>query len=462
MGQVVPFIARLRDSGDWTAAERARLQELADRLGDSGVHVEVIFGATDEGDPWCVVTDESGDVLIHVARIDGKFVVHSAADDAVNESSDLHAALRDSLVATEEAAMPRSATILPFGLSARQGQTFLALLAATTFFYETASIGDAAEAAEPAHLAPSEDPQPPPPADTDAPTQDRETAAQGVALQPGAAANTTTLAAASGPVAQVAVKTTEDPAPAAPANHVEELHVQAAAAPIEAPRTPVADAEPRILIKGTAGDDLLVGTSADEHIVGGDGNDTLRGGGGHDLLEGGAGDDVIEVTSQSVAIGGTGADTFLLQHPIQMGKPETLLGTILDFSRLEGDRIFNWNGEAVRLLQHPAPDGGDNGKAAPPTTVHTDNEFSVTTGASTDRAGGGDTGGHNNGFSPSTAAPGDPTLINGTRPPLVRVDVDLDGDGQIDGYILMGPRGVLELPINAGTGASFSHADTFN
>ena len=82
MGQVVPFIARVRDSGDWTAAERARLQELADRLAAGGVDVEVIFGATDEGDPWCVVTDGNGDVLIHVARIDGEFVVHSAVDDA--------------------------------------------------------------------------------------------------------------------------------------------------------------------------------------------------------------------------------------------------------------------------------------------------------------------------------------------------------------------------------------------
>ena len=48
MGQVVPFIARLRDSGDWTAAERARLQDLASQLSASGVHVEVIFGATDD------------------------------------------------------------------------------------------------------------------------------------------------------------------------------------------------------------------------------------------------------------------------------------------------------------------------------------------------------------------------------------------------------------------------------
>ena len=107
MGQVVPFIARLRDSGDWSAAERARLEALADQLAAGGVDVEVIFGATDEGDPWCVVTDGAGDVLIHVARIGGKFVVHSAVDDTVDESFDLHAALRERLAVTEDLVAPK-------------------------------------------------------------------------------------------------------------------------------------------------------------------------------------------------------------------------------------------------------------------------------------------------------------------------------------------------------------------
>src|SRR3954465_14801699 len=114
MGQVVPFIARVRDSGDWTPGERARLEALAGQLGKSGLNVEVIFGATDEGDPWCVVTDANGDVLIHVARIDGVFVVHSAVDDAMSEGADLHAALRERLAVTEDAMAPQSATILPF------------------------------------------------------------------------------------------------------------------------------------------------------------------------------------------------------------------------------------------------------------------------------------------------------------------------------------------------------------
>ena len=130
MGDVVPFIARVRSSGDWTAAERARLQELADRLsGIGGARVEIVFGATDAGDPWCVVTDENGDVLIHVARIDGKFVVHSAVDDALSEGADLHSALRERLN-SEVAAEDDSAVVVPFNLGGRQAQTFIALIIA--------------------------------------------------------------------------------------------------------------------------------------------------------------------------------------------------------------------------------------------------------------------------------------------------------------------------------------------
>jgi len=440
MGQVVPFIARVRDSGDWSASERARLEDLAERLAAGGVRVEVIFGATDEGDPWCVVTDADGDVLIHVARIDGKFVVHSAVDDAVNENVDLHTALRDRLAATEEAMTPLSATILPFDLTARQGQTFLALLAATAFFYETAAIGDTAEAGETMHVLPPMDETPPP--EDAAPVQERE-AAPGVALQP------TGLA-----TAQLALLPLPAAAPAAPeAGAPTVLATQAlaasggsdsAAAPASAPR-----AEPAILIQGTDGDDVLVGTAADEHIVGGEGDDTLRGGGGNDILEGGAGDDVLEVTGQVIAIGGTGADTFVIQAPAHAGRAETLLGVILDFNGGDGDRIFNAAGEAVRLRPHPSGgNGGGTDKQTPPPT-NPDNGFTTQL------------------TPPKPADPQDPAPPIGgdfgtttVAPPLTRVDVDLDGDGVIDGYLLFGFRGApVEPPITATVGGSLGVVD---
>jgi hypothetical protein len=404
MGQVVPFIARVRDSGDWSAAERARLDELADRLAAAGVRVEVIYGVTDDGDPWCAVKDANEEVLIHVARIGGTFVVHSAIDDVLSEGADLHAVLRERLDATPEIfAQPASAEILPFQL--RQAQSVLALLAAAAFFYETVAPAPA-EAAElpPAPVAAPD--APPPQTDDTAPAQERQATVQGAAVAEPAHGAPAPLLAAAEPAAE---ETTSDVA-------VVEL---ASAQPLEAPRVeaPVpavaeapADDAP-VVIAGTDGDDLLVGGTEAELLQGGAGNDTLQGGGGRDTLDGGAGDDRIELEAQAVAIGGQGADVFVLR-PALAGGPDTLLGHIVDFSLTDGDRIFSFSGRQIDIPGRPP---------APPTTP--ESEPSVTAPGDFGSAG----------FGPATSGP------TNWPPAPTRVDVDLDGDGVNDGFLLLGP-----------------------
>lgn len=382
MGDVVPFLARVRECGDWTAAERARLEELAERLSGGGPKVEVIFGTTDAGDPWCVVKDENEEVLIHVARIGGKFVVHSAVDDALTESSDLPAALHERLAAETD----NDGVVVPFSLAGRQAQTFIALIVAAAFFYETAALAPAAEAAEP----PS-DPEPdapPAPADLEAPSQERELAIQGAAMAdpkgPGAIA--VQLAAVAHPAAAN---------PDAPEDVAgpEPLGASAPAESVATDLTILAHVEPAAVIAGTGGDDLLVGGAGAERLVGGDGNDTLIGGGGLDTLEGGAGDDVLEVTAEAVAAGGEGADTFVIQSPVVMGQADNLLGTILDFSAGEGDRLVTSRGGEVTLLP-PQPETD--------TPTPTGDGFTLT------------------------------TQVTGKR-----VEVDLDADGVADGYVVL-------------------------
>lgn len=134
MGQVIPFIARVGSAGDFSAADRARLAELAERYAAAGVRVEVIYGATEDGDPWCVVKDENEEVLIHVARIGDGFVVHYALDDALRQGQDLRSVLRERL-AWED----RPEVVVPFS---RQAQSLLALIVAASFLHETAKPGD--------------------------------------------------------------------------------------------------------------------------------------------------------------------------------------------------------------------------------------------------------------------------------------------------------------------------------
>lgn len=129
MGQVIPFITRVSARGEWSREERARLAELAERYAAAGVRVEVIYGETEEGDPWCVVKDEFEEVLIHVARIGDTFVVHYALDDALRQGQDLRSVLSERL-AWEE----RPEVVVPFS---RHAQSLLALIVATGFYLET-------------------------------------------------------------------------------------------------------------------------------------------------------------------------------------------------------------------------------------------------------------------------------------------------------------------------------------
>lgn len=133
MGQVIPFITRVSASGDWTADERARLAELGERLAAAGLRVEVIYGSTEDGDPWCVVKDDNEEVLIHVARIGGAFVIHYAFDDSLRQGDDLPAILGERLAWEETRGV-----VTPFS---RQAQSLLVLIVATAFFYESARHG---------------------------------------------------------------------------------------------------------------------------------------------------------------------------------------------------------------------------------------------------------------------------------------------------------------------------------
>ncbi len=369
MGDILPFVARVRDSGDWTATERARLETLADEFTKAGVHVEVIYGVTDDGDPWCVVKDANEDVLVHVARIGGRFVVHYAAQDTFEEGADLPTALGARLV-NVHVESDHDEVVVPFSLVGRQAQGLLALIVATAFFYDTreaqaATAGehDAAPASEgaevaavaavaldvhdkaardpSAHAAAMADPAP----QAAAPVHAAATEEPSAALAP-----TPAPAAEHAETAPTPVESRADPSPTPAMAH-------AAAVEVDAPHT----------LSGGAGPDLLVGGSGADLIVGGGGADTLQGGGAphgqFDTLVGGAGDDRIELGPQVIAVGGEGADTFVFHAPAQMGVAATLLGVVMDFHASQGDRFVNAKGEQVALTGEPAPATAPDGFA---------------------------------------------------------------------------------------------------
>jgi len=67
-----------RQRQGWTNAERAQFARIERLLADTGLAVDVEHGESDEGEPWCVFCAQaSGDVMIHAACIDGRFMIDS-------------------------------------------------------------------------------------------------------------------------------------------------------------------------------------------------------------------------------------------------------------------------------------------------------------------------------------------------------------------------------------------------
>ena len=387
MGTVFSLVNWIRDSGQWTTAERGRLEALTEHFPGGG-KLEVVFGAADDGAPWCAVVNEDGDVVVHIARLANQFVVHVMGEEVVSRGDNLREALGRWLNPEPE----RQGVVVPFG-RLRSGIDMMILAAVATLLEEKLRHHlpqGMEDAAWPIADAPGAGTKTP--AKLLAPV---EAAAAAHAPEHGTAAEES-----GAPIAALA------PAHAAADADDQPVHVSQAVVVASAPETGQADhgaqtvwpeiqenirVDGRVMlvteIHGGDGDDILVGGPGAEHLVGGDGDDVLIGGGGHDLLEGGAGDDYIVLASEARAYGGTGADTFVISAPHVMDQADTLLGMIFDFDAREGDRLVTDRGEVV---------------VVPPW------DDAAETRQTTERAG------H-------------------------KVQVDVDGNGRVDGYVLFAP-----------------------
>ena len=287
LGTVVPFVPRPAGR-DWSSGERARLTELADRLAARGARVDAAYGLSDSGDPWCVITDDQDEVLVHVARIDGRFVVHDAASDAIQDEDSLWRAFERLLGRTwREGRIDAEVTPI--------GQSLLVLAAALVLAHEVGRVIPPPQGAGEAHLA----------------------ALDHVLAR----------------LHQVTANDHHETGAPDPGLEHESLKVQAlaqvevdhgavtgsiadtASAHAVGGQLKVAGDRGEVLAGGP-GDDLLIGGRGGDHLVGGDGADTLVGGGARageiDVLDGGPGDDQLTLAARTVAIGGAGHNVFVI------------------------------------------------------------------------------------------------------------------------------------------------------
>lgn len=62
-------------SGDWSNQEIAELYRVESILLQANIRISTARGVTDENEPWFVFCRENGDVFLHIARIEGEYIL---------------------------------------------------------------------------------------------------------------------------------------------------------------------------------------------------------------------------------------------------------------------------------------------------------------------------------------------------------------------------------------------------
>ncbi|WP_395443073.1 calcium-binding protein [Caulobacter sp. UC70_42] len=422
MGEILAFSPR-PPASDWSANERGLLMLLTQQLEAAYGEVDGIFGQTDSGDPWYVVTDSNQDVLVHIARIDGQFVVHDAAIDMFHQVGSLWGALRQVLAS----GIPeQSGTVVAFDPASREAQSFLSLVIAVGLYLEMrgADLGEAGRLTF-ENLPRADDPAIETLAskliaalnlESDRTQAHTPAAVAGEALPPPAvkpqgAEAITIQAPSEAPQGLSAFKISH--LAATPAPEPQQAWASGHLPPTSEDKAVVEDvggqglAATRTVMVGTAGADVMYGTAGGDTIRGGAGDDYIDGRGAPkgevDHLDGGEGADRIVMNARAVATGGTGADTFLISAARPADKLAALLGVVLDYSAAKGDHL------AVM----------GEGRATVVSTAAVSNVLAAQVQALNDAA--------------LTQATDVSQAVSGAR-----VGFDIDGDGREDVFILLG------------------------
>ena len=98
MAQIIGLFgsfAQNRLKRDWSNQDLAELYRVESALVQAGLCLDTERGVSDEGDPWFIFCHgDSGDVIVHFARIDGRYVIASPVLPKALRGSDLGAIVR--------------------------------------------------------------------------------------------------------------------------------------------------------------------------------------------------------------------------------------------------------------------------------------------------------------------------------------------------------------------------------
>ena len=109
---LLPFKFKKAAAPGWRPDELAECFRVVDLLIRAGLAVSIQTGVSDEGEPWgVVVRDDTGDMLLHLARTDGQFLVASAVGTPVQRGRNLRAVINAAFSSGELALVSQRAQL---------------------------------------------------------------------------------------------------------------------------------------------------------------------------------------------------------------------------------------------------------------------------------------------------------------------------------------------------------------
>lgn len=101
---ILPFVSARRKG--WSQAEHEEFVRATMMLRSTGLPVVTETGLSDEGDPWTIfLREDTGDVVVHICKIDGRVVAASAASEDV-VSGPTFRAVMDRIIRSQPLVLP--------------------------------------------------------------------------------------------------------------------------------------------------------------------------------------------------------------------------------------------------------------------------------------------------------------------------------------------------------------------
>ena len=96
MSSKVVSLSRLfRRNWDWSSQELAEFYRVETALLQAGLRIDTERGVSEGGDPWFVFCRQDGEVIVHIARIDGEYILAGSSYEGIARGSDIGTLVRN-------------------------------------------------------------------------------------------------------------------------------------------------------------------------------------------------------------------------------------------------------------------------------------------------------------------------------------------------------------------------------